>query len=106
MGQVVIAAYRPKPGQAQALLAVVREHVPVLRQQGLATSRPVQVLRASDGTLLEIFEWVSEAAVEAAHTNAAVRALWARFDAACSFGTLATLPGGDKPFPHFEPVDL
>jgi hypothetical protein len=106
MGQVVIASYRPKPGQEQLLLEVVRTHVPVLRQQGLATQRPVVVLRASDGTLLEIFEWVSEAAVEQAHTNPAVQTLWERFAKVCDFATLASLPGAQEPFPHFEPVAL
>ena len=106
MGHVVIATYRPKPGQEKLLLEVVRTHVPILRQQGLATSRPVQVLRASDGTLVEIFEWVSDAAVEQAHTNPAVQKLWERFGQVSDFATLASLPGSGKPFPHFEPVDL
>jgi quinol monooxygenase YgiN len=106
MGQVVIAAYRPKPGQEKLLLEVVRTHVPILRQQKLATARPVQVLRASDGTLLEIFEWVSEEAVEKAHTDPVVKRLWERFGKVSDFATLATLPGAQEPFPHFEPVDL
>jgi hypothetical protein len=106
MGQVVIAAYRPKPGQDKLLLEVVKTHVPILRQQKLATARPVQVLRASDGTLLEIFEWVSEEAVEKAHHDPVVQKLWERFGKVSDFGTLAMLPGAQEPFPHFEPVDL
>lgn len=106
MGQIVIAAYRPKPGQDKLLLEVVRTHLPILRQQKLATSRPVQVLRAGDGTLLEIFEWVSEEAVEQAHTNPVVQKLWERFGKVSDFVTLASLPGAQEPFPHFEPVDL
>lgn len=106
MGQIVIATYRPKPGQEQLLLEVVRTHVPILRQQKLATARPVQVMRASDGTLLEIFEWVSEEAVEKAHTDPVVRKLWERFEKVSDFTTLAGLPGAQEPFPHFEPVDL
>jgi quinol monooxygenase YgiN len=106
MGHVVIATYRPKPGQEKQLLEVVRTHVPILRQQGLATARPVQVLRASDGTLIEIFEWLSEEAVEKAHTNPVVQKLWERFGRVSDFGTLAGLPGAQQPFPHFEPVDV
>ncbi|HZL99336.1 MAG TPA: hypothetical protein VFD43_03700 [Planctomycetota bacterium] len=106
MGQVVIAAYRPKPGQEQLLLEVVRTHVPVLRRQKLATARPVQVLRAGDGTLLEIFEWVSEEAVEKAHHDPVVKQLWERFARVSDFTTLASLPGAQEPFPHFEPVDV
>ena len=106
MANVVIAAYRPKPGQEKLLLEVVKTHVPILRQQKLATSRPVQVLRASDGTLLEIFEWVSDEAVEKAHHDPIVQKLWERFAKVSDFGTLASVPGAQEPFPHFEPVDL
>ena len=103
---MVIASYRPKPGQAEALLGLVREHVPILREQQLATAREPLVLRAKDGTLLEIFEWVSPAAVEAAHGNQAVLALWERFGAACEFVSLASLPEAQAVFAHFEPVEL
>jgi hypothetical protein len=106
MANVVIAAYRPKPGQEKLLLEVVKTHVPVLRQQKLATARPVQVLRASDGTLLEIFEWVSDEAVEKAHHDPVVQKMWERFSKVSDFCTLASVPGAQEPFPHFEPVDL
>jgi hypothetical protein len=103
---MVIAIYRPKAGQQQALLDVVRTHMPVLRKQGLATARPAQVLRASDGTLLEIFEWVSEEAVERALHEPAEQTLWVRYGQVSDFGSLASLPGAQEPFAHFEPVDL
>jgi quinol monooxygenase YgiN len=105
MGAYVIAIYKPKPGQDAELLACVRAHLPILRQEDLVTEREALVLRAPDGALLEIVEWKSQDAVDAAHHNAAVRALWARFDACCTFGTLAALPGADGPFPHFALVE-
>jgi hypothetical protein len=102
MGAYVIAVYRPKQGKEAELLGCVRSHMPVLRAEDLVTEQEAVVLRAPDGAIVEIFEWKSEEAVAAAHTNAAVRALWARFDACSTFGTLATLPGADTPVPHFE----
>ena len=39
--RLVIVAYRPKPGQEPVLLAELRDHVHVLRSEGLATDRPV-----------------------------------------------------------------
>ncbi|MGQ0553156.1 MAG: RluA family pseudouridine synthase [Planctomycetota bacterium] len=104
MPNFVIACYRPKPGQHAALLACVREHLPTLRREGLVTTRPGLLLRAADGTLLELFEWQSAAAVEAAHHNAAVAALWERFAAVSDFTTLGSLPEAGQPFPHFELV--
>lgn len=106
MGEYVIAAYRPKPGGEAALLSCVKDHMSVLRQEGLVTDREALVLRAPDGVILEIFEWKSREAVEAAHHNTAVRVLWARFDDCSTFGTLHALPGADQPFPHFERVEL
>ena len=48
-GPVVIAIYNPKPGQARALEEILAEHVPTLRQEELATARPVVLLRSADG---------------------------------------------------------
>jgi len=76
MGRFVIVAFKPKPGQGEALLAEIRQHVPTLRTEGLATDRPAYVMRAGDGTLVEVFEWVSEEAIQQAHTNPAVGAMW------------------------------
>jgi quinol monooxygenase YgiN len=106
MSETVIAIYVPRPGQEEALLALVREHVPVLRERGLVTDFEPIVLRAPDGALLEIFEWRSKEAVEAAHDDPAVGALWKRFDELSTFGTLGKLPGAGGPFPHFERVEL
>jgi len=105
MGEMVIACYRPKPGKDADLLELVRGHVPALREQGLATERPVIVLRASDGTIVEVFEWRSAEAVERAHHDPVVQRLWERFMLVSDFGTLAELPGSSEPFPHFEPID-
>lgn len=106
MGRIVIACYRPRPGRAADLHGCVREHLPLLRRRGLATARAALLLRAEDGTLLEIFEWVSDEAAERAHGDAEVAALWERFAVACDFIPLAELPGAGAPFPHFDPVDV
>jgi hypothetical protein len=106
VGQMVIAMFRPKPGRESDLMACMRDHLPVLRGQGLATSRPTTVLRAADGTLLEIFEWVSQAAIDSAHTNKAVLALWERYAACCDYVTLSDLPEAKSMFPGFGLVEL
>jgi hypothetical protein len=106
MGRVVIALYRPRQGCAPRLRDVLREHVPLLRAEGLATARPAVHLLAHDGTVIEIFEWVSEQASADAHHNAAVQALWARFDQVAEFVSLADLPEAHRAFSHFDPLDL
>lgn len=106
MAHTVIAVYRPHEGKGEALLELVKTHLPTLRAEGLATETPSVVLRASDGSLLEVFDWVSGEAVESAHTNEAVQAMWERFAAVCDFATLDSLPEAEKVFAHFERVTL
>ena len=105
-GHFVFAIYRPKPGKDDLLLAAVRDHLPILRAEGFVTDREPVVVRAADGTLIEMFEWLSNEAVAAAHENAAVRALWVRFDEACEYVRLADLAEAGQMFPHFEVVEL
>jgi hypothetical protein len=106
MGVMVIVAYKPKPGKEADLRAVLKEHLPILRGQNLATERPSLVLRAKDGTMLEIFEWRSLEAINQAHTNAAVLAMWKRFEEACEIRPLSTLEECQGLFAGFEPVTL
>ena len=106
MAHTVIAVYRPHEGKGEALLALLETHLPTLRAEGLATATESVVLRAADGTLLEIFDWVSGDAVEAAHTNAAVQTMWERFAEVCDYATLDSLAEAAKVFPHFERITL
>src|SRR2546430_10664841 len=67
MGVFVIAAYRPKKGKERLLRDVLKDHLPILRKERLVTDRPPYLMRAADGTFVEVFEWKSAAAIEAAH---------------------------------------
>lgn len=106
MGRIVIVAYRPRDGMQEELLDAIRDHLPILRSEGLATDREPTVVRADDGTYLEIFEWASADAIEAAHSNPVVQKLWARFGEACEYRTLASLSEAQDMFAEFEPIDL
>jgi hypothetical protein len=106
MGRFVIVAYRPKPGREAALLAVVARHLEVLAAQELVTDRPAYVMRSRDGTLVEVFEWRSADAIDRAHGNPAVLALWSEFEATCDYVPLNTLPEAAQMFAEFEPVEL
>jgi quinol monooxygenase YgiN len=106
MGRFVIVAYSPKPGMADQVLAAVRKHLQVLRAEELVTDRPAYVMRAADGTVVEVFEWRSAEAIAKAHTTAAVQALWAEFGAACDYRPLSGLAECQQLFAEFEPVPL
>jgi hypothetical protein len=102
---IVIVAYRPKPGKDAELLALTREHVPILRGQGLATDHPVTVVRAADGTIVEVFEW-EQGGIEKAHTNPEVLKLWARYADVCDYVPLNTISETSEMFAGFAPVKL
>ena len=106
MGVFFIAAYRPKKGKERLLREVLKDHLPILRKERLVTDRPPYVMRAADGTFVEVFEWKSAAAVEAAHGNSAVQAMWARFEEACTYESLVNLKETKEMFANFEAVDL
>lgn len=100
-----VAVYRPHPGKDAELLGLVRRHVPTLRREGLATDQPVTLLKAADGTLIEIATWKSEDAARAAHDHPAVQELWSAFAACCDFLALRDLTEAAKMFAHFERVE-
>jgi hypothetical protein len=103
--QIVIVAYRPKPGKEADLLQLTREHVPLLRAEGLATGHPVTAGRANDGTIVEVFEW-APGGMERAHSNPAVMLLWERYAAACDYVPLVSLAESSTQFASFAPIDL
>ena len=105
MGRFVIVAYRPKPGKHAQLRRAVEKHLRVLREEGLASDREPYVMVAADGTILEVFEWRSREAIQQAHTNSAVQALWAEFGDACDYVPLASLSEAEQMFAEFDSVE-
>jgi quinol monooxygenase YgiN len=103
-GVIAVVAYRPKPGKEQELLELVRARVPTLRKEDLATDRVPTIMRSRDGTIVEVSEWKSRAAIDAAHRNPNVLALWDKFFALCDCVPLKTLAEAEQMFAGFEPV--
>ncbi len=104
MGEVVIVAYRPKPGGEQALVALAKDHVPYLRRLGLATDRQAIILQAKDGVIVEVFEWVP-GGIGRAHGHPKVQKLWIRYAEVCDYVPLSALPEAAELFATFQPID-
>jgi quinol monooxygenase YgiN len=104
-GLCVIVAYRPKPGKEAELVELVRNRVPTLRREGLVTDRESIIMRAKDGTVVEVSEWKSQPAIDAAHANPSVLAMWDKFYAACDFVLLKDLPEASEMFANYEPLN-
>src|ERR1700694_5869891 len=106
MGSISVACYKPMPGCEQALLDLVRNHLPPLRAEGLVTERAPIVMRTTDGTIVEIFEWVSPEAIAGAHAKPVVLDVWKRFGEVCGYETPSNSAEFQNMFAHFEPVSV
>jgi hypothetical protein len=76
-----LVIYRPKAGAEQALEALVRKHIPVLRGLGLLGSGESVAFRAEDKrshavSFVELFEWKDARASDVAHQTPEVMAIW------------------------------
>jgi hypothetical protein len=85
------------------LSQLTREHVPLLRDEGLATERPGIAARAADGTIVEVFEW-APGSVEKAHKNLVVLKLWERYASACEIVLLEQLAESSTMFASVTPI--
>jgi quinol monooxygenase YgiN len=105
MGRIVIVAYKPKPGKAEALKELMKTHVPRLRKEGLVTDRLPILMEGAEGTIIEVFEWLSADAIKAAHTNPEVLKMWDEYAEVCDYVPLNTLPEVGNLFAEFGPID-
>lgn len=105
MGVMVVACYRPKPGKDAELEELTREHVDILRTQGLATDRRPIVGRSQDGTVVEVFEWTSQDAIDRAHENPEVLKLWQRYGEVGDYVKLADVAESSQMWASFVPLN-
>jgi quinol monooxygenase YgiN len=103
-GVVVVVAYRPKPGKEQEVLPLVKSRVPTLLKEDLVTDRVPVIMRAHDGTIIEVSEWKSREAIDAAHKNPRVLEMWQKFFERCDCVPLNTLEEAKEMFAGFEPA--
>ena len=101
--RVVIVAYKPKPGKIEELRYLMRGHCSILRQQNLITDRPSTLMEAKDGTIIEVFEWKSKAAIEQAHSNPEVLKLWGQYAEVCDYIPIGKVEEAANLFSDFTP---
>ena len=105
MGIIVIAGYKPKPGKGGALKELMKTHLPRLKAENLVTDRKSIMMEAADGTIIEVFEWLSAEAIQSAHTNPAVLEMWGEYAEVCDYVPVGSLPEADNLFSGFKPVN-
>jgi hypothetical protein len=105
MGKIVIVGYKPKENKADALKELMKTHLPRLKQEGLVTDRASIIMEAGDGTIVEVFEWLSEEAIQNAHKNPAVLKMWDEYAEVCDYVPVGSLAEAGSLFSSFEPLD-
>jgi hypothetical protein len=78
MSHLVVSWYRAKPGCEDRLTECLDRHLPLLTQYALVSDRTPIRTRLSEGTFVEVFEWVSEEALRQAHAVPEITDLWAQ----------------------------
>jgi len=101
--RIVVVAYKPLPGKYAALEMLTSTHHARLFSEGLVTNRTPLTFVAADQTVIEIFEWVSKEAIQPAHSNPAVLALWQEFSAVCEYIPAGQVKEFQSMFSEFTP---
>ena len=104
-GRIVIAAYKPKPGQQEQLEKLIASHLAILRNEDLVTDRQSIIMKADDGTILEVFEWKSKQAIESAHENPAVLKMWQDYAEVCDYIPAGQVAEISQLFSEFTPLN-
>ena len=105
MGRTVIVGYKPKPGKEAALKELMKTYLPVLAKEGLVRDKESYIMEAVDGTIVEVFEWLSEEAIEKAHTNPAVLKMWGQYAEVCDYIPVGNLAEIANLFSGFKPLN-
>lgn len=106
MPRTVIVGYRPKAGQHEALDVLTSTHFARLYEQGLVTRRKPFLMRARDRTVVEVFEWKSQRAIDAAHDNPAVLAMWSEYASVCDYVPVGSLAEANELFSGFDSLAI
>lgn len=78
----------------------------MLRRNGFLTDRKIFGMRAKDGRILVVFEWISEDAFDKAGAHPEVQEYWMEADRISSFDKPASLPELQRTLPEFEALNL
>lgn len=105
MGRIVIVGYKPKDGKEKELEQLMNTHLPILRAEGLVSDRESIIMRSENGTIIEVFEWISKEALETAHSNAKIQEMWQAYSLVCDYIPVAQVAEISAVFSEFTPIN-
>ena len=102
--EIVFAIYKPHKNKENELQELISKHVPILKSNKLITDREPLMVQSKNGIYIEIFEWISNDAVEEAHENSEVQKLWDEMEKVCDFTNLESIEEVREYFPQFKSI--
>ena len=102
--RIVIVAYKPFPNMEAKLAELMKDHVKILRKEGLASDREPILMHSKNGTIIEVFGWRSKEAIESAHSNPAVQKMWGAYAEVCEYVPVGNLEEAANMFSEFTPL--
>jgi hypothetical protein len=102
--RIVIVGYKPFPGKEAALAKLMKDHVNILRKEGLASDREPILMQSTNGTIIEVFGWKSKDAIAKAHTNPVVQKMWGEYAEVCEYIPVGDLDETRSLFSEFTPL--
>lgn len=83
----------------------MKTHLPRLEEQGLVRSKESYIMESADGTIVEVFEWLSEEAIQKAHYNPVVQQMWGEYAEVCDYIPVGNLAEANNLFSGFRSLD-
>ena len=105
MGIIVIVGYRPLSGKEDELEELMKTHHSILFAEGFVTARKSIIGKSKDGTIIEVFEWVSKELMQSAHENKNVLTMWNEYEKVCEYTPISSVPEAGELFSGFVPLN-
>ncbi len=61
-------------------------------------------MQVQDGTIIEVFEWLSKGAIEKTHTSPAIQKKWGAFTEVCECIPVGNVPEATQPSSEFSAI--
>ena len=97
MGRIAVVCYRAKSGMHEALHALCAAHYARLYVLGFVTRRLPVFMTARDGSVVQVLEWKSQQAIDAAANHRSVLELRQQYAAVSELVPLTALPEAAEP---------
>jgi hypothetical protein len=97
--------YKPYKGKAHELLPAVKASYLDLRKGGYVTLQPPKLMKASEGSVILVFEWVDKPMMALAQAAPVIQEHWMALSKICEFEKAMNLIEFQQPFSEFETIE-